>query len=219
MSDDLAYMEYNEKRLLSESELKDQWVNAFTPVGRFEKVSLEQFKEGIQRFHDSCELLEEQMCFVDEVLQEILNELKLPDRSTIGSAGYDFYFPFGDYTLQPGETIIIPTGVRVFIRGTFFLGIFPKSGLSFDFKVRLDDTIAIIDADYYEAANEGHIYLKITNENRFKPCILKHNMKIVQGIFIPFGLTYDDNVTAKRTGGLGHSDPMMKLKSAIDAQH
>lgn len=183
-------------------------------VGNFEKVSFEQFKEGINRFKTDL-YYRELKNLSEEEFRRYYDELQLPDRSTIGSAGYDFHFPFREYRLAPGETIIFPTGIKVNITGNYFLGIFPKSGLSFDYKVRLDDTVAIIDADYTDAPNEGHIYLKLTNENRLKSCLLKQNMKIVQGIFIPFALTDDDNVTTKRTGGMGHSDLSIKLSSTV----
>ena len=45
--------------------------------------------------------------------------------------------------------------------------------------------------------------------------MIHQNMKIVQGIFIPFALTDDDNVTTKRTGGMGHSDSSVKLSSTV----
>lgn len=184
-------------------------------VGNFEKVSLEQFKIGVYRYKDN--LLYEYLLSTlsDKDIEKYYNELQLPDRSTTGSAGYDFHFPFGNFVLGPGESITIPTGIKVNINGNYFLGIFPKSGLSFDFKVRLDDTVAVIDADYTDAPNEGHIYLKLTNENKYKTCTLKQNMKIVQGIFIPFALTDDDNVTVKRTGGMGHSDSTINLSSTV----
>lgn len=184
-------------------------------VGNFEKVSLDQFKEGVKRFTEDRLWTQVTSKLSDEEIEKYYNELKLPDRSTAGSAGYDFYFPFEKFNLQPKETIVFPTGIKVNIIGDYFLGIFPKSGLSFDYKVRLDDTVAIVDADYVQAPNEGHIYLKLTNENKHKVCMIHQNMKIVQGIFIPFALTYDDTVVTRRTGGMGHSDSTVELSSTV----
>ena len=53
-------------------------------VARFEKVSYEQFREDwLKTFpYDN-----------EEHVEEIYNNIKLPKRSTTGSAGYDFYIP------------------------------------------------------------------------------------------------------------------------------
>ena len=68
--------------------------------------------------------------------------------------------------------------------------------------MRTSNVIPIIDSDYYFADNEGHIFLKISNEgNR----ILNVNTcdKIVQGVFVPYGITYDDCADKIRNGGVG----------------
>ena len=88
--------------------------------------------------------------------------LPLPKRATTGSAGYDFYSPLS-FTLAPNETITIPTGVRVKIDEGYLLSIYPKSGLGFKYRLQLDNTVGIIDADYYFSDNEGHILVKVTN--------------------------------------------------------
>ena len=185
-------------------------------TGEFFKVSFEQFKEGVQRFCN-CDPLKNYTLMGDEELKtEIYDKIKLPDRSTAGSAGYDFYFPFKDIMLLPGESIVIPTGIRVYVIDEWYLAICPKSGLSFDYKIRLDDTIAIIDGDYFNTYNEGHIYLKISNENnRNRTCVIPHNSKIAQGIFHQYGIAIGDKCTNVRTGGMGHSDPLQKLQHTV----
>ncbi len=65
-----------------------------------------------------------------------------------GSAGYDFFSPV-DFTLKPGETIKIPTGIRVFIEEDWVLNIFPRSGLGFKFRLQMNNTVGIIDSDYF----------------------------------------------------------------------
>ena len=42
------------------------------------------------------------------------------------------------------------------------LSIFPRSGLGFKHRLQLDNTVGIIDSDYYGSSNEGHIFIKIT---------------------------------------------------------
>ena len=119
------------------------------------------------------------------------------------SAGYDFYIPFSA-VIMPGQTITVPTGIRARIDNGWFLMCCPRSGLGFKFRLRLDNTVGIIDSDYFGADNEGHIMIRVTNEsNSGKILELKHGDAFAQGIFIPFGITVDDNAADKRTGGFG----------------
>ena len=89
-------------------------------------------------------------------------DLILPKRATKGSAGYDFFAP-ETFTLNPRETIKIATGIRVKINRGWVLAIFPRSGLGFKYRLTLDNTVGIIDSDYFNAENEGHIFIKMTN--------------------------------------------------------
>ncbi len=127
----------------------------------------------------------------------------LPRRATVGSAGYDFFTPIPLH-LAPGETVKVPTGVRCCMENGWVLQIFPRSGLGFSYRLQLNNTVGIIDSDYYDSDNEGHIFIKITNDsNEGKVLDLPAGSAFAQGLFIPFGITEDDDVTAIRNGGLG----------------
>ncbi len=129
--------------------------------------------------------------------------IKLPTRATIGSAGYDFYAPY-DFTLNPGESAKIPTGIRVKIIEGWALLLFPRSGLGFKYRLQLDNTVGVIDSDYYYSDNEGHIFIKITNDTKnAKTISVKCGEAFAQGIFMPFGITEDDEVNNIRNGGFG----------------
>ena len=133
----------------------------------------------------------------------VYEELKLPKRATKGSAGYDFYSPL-TFTLKPGETIKIPTGVRASMREDYVLMCFPRSGLGFKFRLQLNNTVGIIDSDYYYSDNEGHMFIKITNDGKSgKTVSVKAGQGFAQGIFIPYGITVDDTATETRNGGFG----------------
>ena len=163
-------------------------------IAKFEKVSLNQF---IKDFKDSFNNLKEQ-----EIIG-IYNQIILPKRATKGSAGYDFYTPI-NISLKPNETIKIPTGIRVRIEDGWFLAIFPRSGLGFKYRHELNNTVGIIDADYYNANNEGHIMVKMTNaSNENKTVEVNALQGFAQGIFMPFGITIDDESNESRTGGFG----------------
>ena len=133
----------------------------------------------------------------------IYNRIKEPKRATIGSAGYDFYAPF-DIELKPGETIKVPTGIRCEIEEGWVLTIYPRSGLGFKYRLQLNNTVGIIDSDYFSSSNEGHIYIKITNDsNENKIVSIKEGEGFAQGIFLPFGITIDDDASEIRNGGFG----------------
>lgn len=161
---------------------------------RFELISKELFNETFPRKH--CNYEDE--CFYDKV--------KLPTRATKHSAGYDFFAPF-EFRLPPGETITIPTCVRVKLDNDKFLAIVPRSGLGFKYRIQLDNTIGIIDADYYYSDNEGHIYIKITNDGKSGKILnVKQGEAFAQGIILKYYTTEDDCTTRHRNGGFGSTD-------------
>ena len=134
-------------------------------------------------------------------------DIPLPRRAAAGSAGYDFICP-ADVALAPGEAITIPTGIRCEMQPGWVLMLFPRSGLGFKHQVRLANTVGVIDADYFHAANEGHIMVRLTNGQ--SPCTVdSHAVTILkgerfcQGIFLPHGLAEEDEVLADREGGFG----------------
>lgn len=134
---------------------------------------------------------------------EVYDNIKLPRRATKGSAGYDFFAPV-DISLAPGESVRIPTGVRVQINDGWVLQCYPRSGLGFKFRLQLDNTVGIIDSDYYHSDNEGHIFAKITNDTReAKTVTIPAGTGFMQGVFMAYGITYDDAATAERNGGFG----------------
>ena len=163
-------------------------------VARFEKVSFEQFLEG---WGDTLGIADRSK------IQEIYDRIRLPRRATAGSAGYDFFAP-ADITLAPGKTIKIPTGVRVWMEPEWVLKCYPRSGLGFKYRLQLNNTVGIIDSDYYYSDNEGHIFAKITNDsNEGKTVGLKAGEGFMQGIFVEYGITLDDDATEIRNGGFG----------------
>ncbi len=161
-------------------------------VAQFEKVSFNQFdKDFKDTYGDKYDV------------NAVYESIKLPKRATSGSAGYDFYAPV-DIELKAGETAKIPTGIRVKILDNWVLKVYPRSGLGFKFRLQLNNTVGIIDSDYYGSSNEGHIFIKITNDtNEGKTVSVKAGEGFAQGIFVEYGITFDDEVSEKRDGGFG----------------
>ena len=139
-------------------------------------------------------------------LKEAPLPIELPVRATAGSAGYDFKTPW-DIHLQPGESVRIPTGLRCRIAPGWVLLIAPKSGLGFKYRLQLDNTLGVIDEDYYGADNEGHIQIQITNDSRSgRVWEIPAGKAFAQGLFVPYGITEDDEAEGKRTGGFGSTN-------------
>lgn len=155
-------------------------------VAKFYKVSKNQYANAIS----NSELLN---CY---------ESIKLPKRATIGSAGYDFFAPY-EFTLKPGEEITIPTGIRAEIDPSYVLMIFPRSGLGFKYRLSLNNTVGIIDSDYFNSDNEGHIMIRMTNCSADKELTVEAGKGFAQGIFLPYGITTDDDADGVRNGGFG----------------
>ena len=185
-------------------------------IAKFHKVSLEQFKKD---WIDTFGLDEEAN------IEEIYENIKLPRRATAGSAGYDFFAPVRlilepgetlkiptgirvemdpEWVLKSGETVKIPTGIRVEMQPEWVLKCYPRSGLGFKYRLQLNNTVGIIDSDYFYSDNEGHMFSKITNDtNEEKTIDIAQGEGFMQGIFVEYGITVDDDVTDVRNGGFG----------------
>lgn len=170
-------------------------------IAKFEKVSYKQF---ISDYIDTFKLKPES--YELTMIEKMYHEINLPIRSTKGSAGYDFKSPM-DIQLKPGETIRIPTGIKCKIDDGWVLKLYPRSSFGFKYRLQLDNTVGIIDSDYYDSRNEGHIMIKITNDTKEGKIIeIKSGQGFAQGIFVEYGITVDDEVYVIRNGGFGSTD-------------
>lgn len=166
-------------------------------IAKFHKVSKEQF---IKDFKDTFS------SYSEEEIEKIYDEVSLPKRATKGSAGYDFYTPVS-FELKPGESIKIPTGIRAQMEDNWVLSLYPRSGLGFKYRLQLNNTVGIIDSDYFYSDNEGHILSKITNDTREnKTLVLEKGIGFMQGIFMEYGITTDDDAKETRNGGFGSTN-------------
>lgn len=146
-------------------------------IAKFMKISRQDFNES----------------YYDDII--------LPKRATKASAGYDFFIPY-DLIINPNESVVVKTSIRCEIDESYVLLIFPRSSLGRKYKLTLDNTVGVIDSDYFNADNEGHIMIMLTNHSD-KVLELKKNDRFCQGIFIPYGITVDDDAENNRTGGFG----------------
>lgn len=162
-------------------------------IAKFHKVSFEQFERGFGA----------DFPMLSQGARTVYDGIRLPQRATAGSAGYDFYLPV-DIRLKPGDTVKIPTGIRVELEDNWVLKLYPRSGLGFQYRLQLNNTVGIIDSDYFHSDNEGHIFAKITNDsNENRTLELTAGAGFMQGIFVEYGVTLDDETVAVRNGGFG----------------
>lgn len=171
-------------------------------IAKFEKVSYEQFKKDwLDTFGIRYNEMDDD--YVDNTIKNIYESIKLPKRATSGSAGYDFFCPY-NINIGKGMTVKIPTGIRCKMENGWVLQAYPRSGHGFKFGIHLANTVGIIDEDYYGSDNEGHIFIKLVNDSALSNVIeLKSGDAFCQGIFVPYGITMDDEVTEIRNGGFG----------------
>lgn len=162
-------------------------------VAQFEKVSLEQFARDIVDVFDTFYSMEE--------IEEIYNSIELPVRATKFSAGHDIKIPFAK-SINPNDTLKIPTGIRCKMDENYVMLVFPRSSLGIKKGMVIMNTVPVIDADYYNADNEGHIFICIKNTSD-KLFNLNKNDAITQAVFVPFGVADNGEVTTERVGGIG----------------
>lgn len=178
-----------------------------TPVAHFRKVSFNIFHDKmIELFEkDGQEITP----MVEESIRNMYDDIMLPIRATKGSAGYDFFTP-APLHIFSDRSIIVPTGIRCNMDEGYVLSMYPRSGLGFKYRVGLDNTVGIIDSDYYQSDNEGHIILKlhaITKDGQ--PVIVPKGQAFAQGIFTQYFITYEDEANGTRNGGFGSTTPMI----------
>lgn len=166
-------------------------------IARFEKVSFAQFAaDWKNHFPETTEV----------ALRAAYDALQLPKRATGGSAGYDFKAPAA-IAIPHQSGVLVPTGIRVLMDSRYVLMLFPRSGLGSRYRLQLNNTVGIIDSDYYQAANEGHILCPLYNDSREKKdLVLSAGVGMLQGIFVPFGIAEDDGAFGVRSGGFGSTD-------------
>ena len=165
-------------------------------MNRFGKVPYEQFKKDMLKLFS----------ITEESIQDCYQNIQLPRRATVGSAGYDFFSPL-PFTIEPKTSVTIPTGIRVWLDPRLVLLLYPRSGLGFKYRLQLANTVGVIDSDYVNSDNCGHILAKLTNDSyENKTICLNEVDSFMQGIITPYFLTVDDSATEIRNGGFGSTD-------------
>lgn len=188
----------------------------------FSKVPFASFKKDFENLYG-----EQDPAF----LSDMYDKIELPKRSTKYSAGYDISVPFS-FSIKKGRSIVIPTGIRCKMDEKTVMLVFPRSGMGFKNRLGLANTIGVIDADYYNADNYGHIMIKLVyngdkytetiflNSSTSSKTISKKNKKFkriltidanqafAQAIFTPYLHDRKESIDNMdmRKGGFGSTD-------------
>ena len=129
-------------------------------------------------------------------------DVKLPERATANSAGYDFFAP-GDITLPAKQLTRVMTGIKCELRPYMVLILANRSSNPSKKSLFLANGVGIVDADYYDNPdNEGEIGFEFYN-NSEEDVIIEKNEKIGQGIITTYIKVEGDNATGSREGGFG----------------
>lgn len=164
-------------------------------IANFEKISYVQFQS------DYINIFGQGKTINMDSVRKIYDSIKIPDRKTKYSAGHDISIPY-EITLSSNDKMLIPTGIRCKMDENYVMLIVPRSSMGIKHGLRLSNTIAVIDADYYNAENEGHILLSIRNEGN-NPIKFKPGDCVCQAVFVPYGVADQDIIETERTGGIG----------------
>jgi dUTP pyrophosphatase len=140
--------------------------------------------------------------------KELYENMIMPSRSTSHSAGYDIFSLF-HFTLAPGKSIVVPTGIKAYMKEDEYVSLHVRSSAGFKFGIALKNQVGIVDSDYYNNPdNEGHILIAFTNLSEDREWVVKKDEAIAQAIFHTYLLADGDSFSQnkKRTGGIGSTN-------------
>lgn len=140
---------------------------------------------------------------VEDFARKVWGNIKLPTRADKGSAGYDIYTPM-DFTIKPGETIIVPMDIKVSMEEDEVLLLYVRSSVGIKRRIVLTNGTGVIDSTYYNNPdNDGNICGAFTNFGN-ETQEFKAGDRIMQGVFVKYLTTNDDEpLNTTRIGGVG----------------
>ncbi len=133
-------------------------------------------------------------------------EYPLPEYATPGSAGLDLRAILDEpLTLQPGQTVLIPTGIAIHIGDANLCAtILPRSGMGHKHGIVLGNLVGLIDSDY-----QGQLMVSTWNRGQ-SDFTIQPGDRIAQLVFMPvvqaqFSIVQDFDASERGEGGFGHS--------------
>lgn len=155
--------------------------------------------EYVKRFREVVELPDKNGT---KIMKGYLVGLHLPKRSTSKSAGYDFYVP-EDTVCKAHEITMVKTGVKAYMEDDETLLLFNRSSNPHKNGLIILNGVGVVDSDYVDSPdNEGEIAGLFYNM-RDQDVVLEAGQKMMQGVFVKYGITDDDKAAGERIGGFG----------------
>jgi len=140
-----------------------------------------------------------------EELFDRWTEIRLPERKTKYSCGYDISTPL-DIVLAPHTSIVIPTGIRVVFseeeRETWHLKLYARSSVGIKDQVVITNGTGLVDSDFSDSENEGDMLIALTNMSD-EVRKYKAGNRVCQAVFEIYGITEDDKASGQRKSGVG----------------
>lgn len=169
-------------------------------AGSFEKVSFDTFLTSVLLLSneeipkDKSQLDEE---FTNQIKQ-VYDGIILPHRVSKNSPYYNIYFPFGDTSLVPNQSLVIPTGIKVNLNEGWVLQYSVNKLLSIANDIYLQEIYGYVTTDEYSVLDENMLMFKIINKNKDGvECNIAKNTRLFTCIFLPYGLAENDLIERK----------------------
>jgi len=131
-------------------------------------------------------------------------EIPMPSYATDGSAGLDLRACIdGDLTIQPGETVLLPTGLSLYVEDPSLAAvILPRSGLGHKHGIVLGNLVGLIDSDY-----QGQLMVSCWNRSK-EAFTVAVGERIAQLVVVPvvqieFDIVDEFEETQRGEGGFG----------------
>lgn len=147
-------------------------------------------------------------------LKDWYENIIMPTQGSMYSMGIDFFMPY-TVGILPHNQVKIPTGIRwvceewdndnVDNDREYGMLIVPRSSIGTKFGLRLVNTVGVIDADYCDSDNEGHIMLIFEN-TKDESVELPQGKAVAQGIITNYTIPITSSNLVKRNGGFGSTD-------------
>lgn len=101
-----------------------------------------------------------------------------PTKAYQDDAGYDLY-AYNQYTIKPGQTMQIATGIILDIPKGYYIQIVPRSGLSYKTSLRIPNSPGTVDSGYH---GELMVLLQNTATDPFESYVVNRGDRIAQMI-------------------------------------
>jgi dUTP pyrophosphatase len=130
-------------------------------------------------------------------------EIKIPYRKTVGSAGYDIFSPIDVEIPAKGE-VLLWTDIKVNMENNLVFEIYIRSSLAIKKNITLKNAVGIIDSDFSNNRdNDGNIGICLVN-NSILPFQIKKSDAVAQGIFKQYFTVVEEvKLFSDRVGGIG----------------